>query len=179
MSPAGPPETRDKRGVEGLHAAGRSRQRNEDPPVAVAGESHVEDPGPGREASVRIPDRVPFAVAVSASLAALGLVGWIDFATGRLSVMLAYVFPIGVAAVFGGRKLAVVLAFLSTGVWLADYIHFYRGGGWGAAAWETGITLGMFLAFALIIAALMAARGRLDPATCRNGPCLENARFAA
>lgn len=110
---------------------------------------------------MRIPDKLSPAVAIGASLIALAIVAWIDYATAELSVMLLYFLPIGIAAWYGGRKLATVLAFLSTGSWLLSYVHAFIVRGWSSSVWETVISLGVFLAFGLAVAALRSARNQL------------------
>jgi len=60
------------------------------------------------------------AVVVTVSLAAVGLIGWLDFETGPVAMSLFYFVPIVVTAWKAGRTSSVVVSLAAGGVWLAS-----------------------------------------------------------
>jgi signal transduction histidine kinase len=110
---------------------------------------------------ITLPKRMSPSSATAISLSALALVGYIDFVTGELSLILLYFVPIGIEAWFVGRKASLVLSFLALGTWLSAYLtHEYNGA--TSACWDTAITLGIFISYSLLLSALRTARSRME-----------------
>jgi light-regulated signal transduction histidine kinase (bacteriophytochrome) len=106
----------------------------------------------------------PLWATIGVSLLALALVGYLDYATGKLSILLFYFLPIGIAAWYGGRWPGLILSFLALGVWFRASYWLYEYSGLASAAWETGIAGGMFITFALLLSSLRNARARAQAA---------------
>jgi light-regulated signal transduction histidine kinase (bacteriophytochrome) len=110
---------------------------------------------------IALPEKVSRSSAIAASLLALVLVGLIDYATGRFAVVLLYFLPVGIGAWYLSRTFGIVLSFLSAVTWFMAYVaHEYHGK--AAAAWDTAITLGIFICYSLLLSALRSARVRMQ-----------------
>ncbi len=112
---------------------------------------------------IRLPKQLSLWKTIGLSLLFLAVVGLLDYLTGKLSFLLFYFIPIGIAAWYGGRIAGLALATLSTASWFASYLAFEYYG-LGSAIWDLAAVMGVFAAFALLMAALRTARDRAEAA---------------
>lgn len=117
-------------------------------------------------------------------LAALALLGWIDFRTGyELGFFVFYSAPVGLAAWYAGRWPAVIVALgASFTWWLADRLNGVRDSSGFYLSWNLSIHFAAFLINAITIsrikrdvderAALLAEVDRLRAAAPINRTCL-------
>ena len=110
---------------------------------------------------MRLPREMPVSTVLAAALACLAVVGFVDYQSGELSILLFYFVPVSIAAWYGGKRMAVLLSILSAGVWLVAYLLVYDNRGPWSIVWETAISLGVFMSYSLALAALKATRVRL------------------
>jgi len=110
---------------------------------------------------MRLPRELPVSIVLAAALACLAVVGFVDYLSGELSILLFYFVPVSIAAWYGGKRMAILLSILSAGVWLVAFLMVYDKHGTMSIAWETAISLGVFMAYSLALAALKATRVRL------------------
>ncbi len=110
---------------------------------------------------IALPEKISPPLALALSLGALAFVGFVDWATGSLTVVLLYFVPIGIGAWFLSRMSGIFLSFLAVATWLSAYLaHEYHG--WVAASWDAVITLGIFVCYSLLLSALKSARVRTE-----------------
>jgi hypothetical protein len=95
----------------------------------------------------------------AAASALLGLIGWIDYATGyELALSLFYLIPVSIAAWHAGRLGGVVVAIAAGIVWaVVDACSGHHYSRWWLEYWNASIRFGFFLVTALCLASVKAA----------------------
>jgi diguanylate cyclase (GGDEF)-like protein len=117
--------------------------------------------------------RLPRAVQIALSLLLVSLVFVASYETDlEIRFSFFYLLPIAFGAWFVGRRFGILLSFLSTAAWLAEFLLQRPGSSArGVAYWNAGLLLGFFLVLALLLSVLREAierekaAARADPLT--------------